>query len=70
MRITAQDLKKLGIIDDIIAEPLGAAHRGREEVFAATEEAISRSLKAFAALSPEALRAQRRDKFLAIGRDL
>jgi acetyl-CoA carboxylase carboxyl transferase subunit alpha len=70
MRITAQDLKKIGIIDDIIAEPLGAAHRGREQVFEATDEAISRSLRAFGALSPEALRSQRRDKFLAIGRDL
>src|SRR4029078_7696524 len=47
MRITAQDLKKLGIIDDIIGEPAGAAHRGREQVLASTDEAISRSLKAF-----------------------
>lgn len=70
MRITAQDLKKLGIIDDIIAEPLGGAHRGREQVLAATEEAISRSLRAFSAMPSDALRMQRRDKFLAIGRDL
>jgi len=70
MRITAQDLKKLGIIDDITAEPLGGAHRGREQVLAATEDAISRSLRAFSALPPDALRMQRRDKFLAIGRDL
>ena len=70
MRITAQDLKKLGIIDDIIAEPLGGAHRGREQVLAATEDAISRSLRAFSALPPDALRMQRRDKFLATGRDL
>jgi len=70
MRITAQDLKKLGIIDDIIGEPLGAAHRGREQVMAATEDAISRSLRAFSAMPPDALKMQRRDKFLAIGRDL
>jgi acetyl-CoA carboxylase carboxyl transferase subunit alpha len=70
MRITAQDLKKLGIIDDIIAEPLGGAHRGREQVLAATEEAISRSLRAFSAMPADSLRMQRRDKFLAIGRDL
>ncbi|TMJ36055.1 MAG: hypothetical protein E6G87_11160, partial [Alphaproteobacteria bacterium] len=66
MRITAQDLKKLGIIDDIIAEPLGGAHRGREQVLAATEDAISRSLRAFSALPPDALRMQRRDKFLGL----
>jgi acetyl-CoA carboxylase carboxyl transferase subunit alpha len=70
MRITAQDLKKLGIIDDIIGEPLGAAHRGREQVLASTDEAISRSLRAFGAMPPDALKQQRRDKFLAIGRDL
>jgi acetyl-CoA carboxylase carboxyl transferase subunit alpha len=70
MRITAQDLKKLGIIDDIIAEPLGGAHRGREQVLEAAEEAISRSLKAFSAMPADALKQQRRDKFLAIGRDL
>ena len=70
MRITAQDLKKLGIIDDIIAEPLGGAHRGREQVLAAANDAIARSLKAFSAMAPEGLRQQRRDKFLAIGRDL
>ena len=70
MRITAQDLKKLGIIDDIIGEPLGGAHRGREQALAATEEAIARSLRAFSAMPSDALRMQRRDKFLAIGRDL
>ena len=70
MRITAQDLKKLGIIDDIIAEPLGGAHRGREQVFQAADDAIARSLRAFAAMPADALRMQRRDKFLAIGRDL
>jgi acetyl-CoA carboxylase carboxyl transferase subunit alpha len=70
MRITAQDLKKLGVIDDIIAEPVGGAHRGREQVLAATEEAISRSLRAFSAMPADSLRMQRRDKFLAIGRDL
>jgi acetyl-CoA carboxylase carboxyl transferase subunit alpha len=70
MRITAQDLKKLGIIDDIIGEPLGGAHRGREQVLQSADEAIARSLRAFAAMPADALRMQRRDKFLAIGRDL
>jgi acetyl-CoA carboxylase carboxyl transferase subunit alpha len=70
MRITAQDLKKLGIIDDIIAEPLGGAHRGREQALQSADEAIARSLRAFAAMPADALRMQRRDKFLAIGRDL
>ena len=70
MKITAQDLKKLGIIDEIISEPLGGAHRGRSEAMAAAGEAIARTLKAFAGVSASVVRTQRREKFLAIGRGL
>lgn len=70
MKITAQDLKKLGVIDEIIAEPLGGAHRGRAEAMAAAGEAIDRTLKAYANVSGDVLRTQRREKFLAIGRGL
>ena len=70
MKITAQDLKKLGIIDEIIAEPLGGAHRGRQDAIAATGEAVARTLKAFTGVSGDVLRTQRREKFLAIGRGL
>ena len=70
MKITAQDLKKLGIIDEIIAESLGGAHRGRQDAIAATGEAVARTLKAFNGVSGDVLRTQRREKFLAIGRGL
>jgi acetyl-CoA carboxylase carboxyl transferase subunit alpha len=70
MKITAQDLKKLGIIDEIIAEPVGGAHRGVAQTIAATGEAIARTLNAFFGVSAEVLRTQRREKFLAIGRGL
>jgi acetyl-CoA carboxylase carboxyl transferase subunit alpha len=70
MKITAQDLKKLGIIDEIIGEPLGGAHRGRADVIAATGDALSRTLKAYRNVSGDVLRTQRREKFLAIGRSL
>jgi len=70
MRITAQDLKKLGIIDDIIPEPVGGAHRGRAETIAATGDAVARALNSLSELAPDALRDQRRDKFLAIGSNL
>ena len=70
MKITAQDLKKLGIIDEIVPEPLGGAHRGRKEATAASGEAIARTLKAFSGVSGDVLRTQRREKFLAIGRNL
>jgi acetyl-CoA carboxylase carboxyl transferase subunit alpha len=68
MKITAQDLKRFGIIDEIIPEPVGGAHRGREQVFQATGDAVAQSLNAFAPLSADALRTHRREKFLAIGR--
>jgi acetyl-CoA carboxylase carboxyl transferase subunit alpha len=70
MKITAQDLKKLGIIDEIVSEPMGGAHRGRDDAIAATGEAIARALIAFDGVSGEVLRTQRREKFLAIGRNL
>ncbi len=70
MKSTARDLKKLGIIDEIIPEPVGGAHRGRDETISVTGEAIARTLTAFADMPGEALRVQRREKFLAIGRSL
>jgi acetyl-CoA carboxylase carboxyl transferase subunit alpha len=70
MRITAQDLRRLGIIDDIIAEPVGGAHRGREEAIAATGDAVARALDHLNELSADDLRDQRRDKFLSIGSNL
>ena len=70
MKITAQDLKKLGIVDEIIGEPLGGAHRGRSEAIAATGDAIERTLTAYENVSGDVLRTQRREKFLAIGRGL
>jgi len=70
MKITAQDLKKLGVIDEIIPEPRGGAHRGQSEAIAATGEAIARALKAYEDVPGEVIRTQRREKFLAIGRGL
>ena len=70
MKITAQDLKKLGIVDDIISEPVGGAHRGREEAIAAAGDAIAKALGGLKNLAPEAVRAQRREKFMAIGSTL
>ncbi len=70
LKITAQDLKKLGVIDDIIPEPLGGAQRHPEKAMRDTGAAISVSLGKFSGRTPEILRAQRREKFLAIGRAL
>jgi len=70
LKITAQDLKQLGVIDAIIEEPVGGAHRAREIVIDNAGKAIEAALTELSGLSPEALRKQRREKFIAIGRAL
>jgi acetyl-CoA carboxylase carboxyl transferase subunit alpha len=70
LKITAQDLKKLGIIDEIIGEPLGGAHRKPQETMASCGDAIGRVLQGFEGQSADALRQHRREKFLSIGRGL
>jgi acetyl-CoA carboxylase carboxyl transferase subunit alpha len=68
MKITAQDLLKLGIIDGIIAEPVGGAHRDGIEVVRAAGDIIVRALEDYDGLSPDEIRKERREKFLAMGR--
>ncbi|MGC6401359.1 acetyl-CoA carboxylase carboxyltransferase subunit alpha [Sphingomonas sp. FW199] len=68
MKVTAQDLKALGVIDRIVAEPLGGAHRDRDAAIAALGDAIERELAAIEGDAPEALRKARRVKFLSMGR--
>jgi acetyl-CoA carboxylase carboxyl transferase subunit alpha len=70
LKITAADLQQLKVIDEIIPEPVGGAHRDREQMMAATGEAIAASLAMLKDVSPEEVRRQRREKFLAIGRAL
>ncbi len=70
MKITAQDLMRFGIVDDIIGEPMGGAHRDPAAAVAATGEAIAEAFSALRGLDRAALVQQRRDKFLAIGRTL
>ena len=70
LRLTAQDLLGLGVIDAIVPEPVGGAHRGVEETIANVGEQISRALGEMSSLAPDELRRQRRDKYLAMGRDL
>ncbi len=70
MKITAQDLYSLGIIDEIIPEPLGGAHRSRDETIARVGHALENALAEYDDVSGERLRRAREDKFLAIGRNL
>jgi len=70
MKITAQDLKPLGVIDQIIKEPNGGAHRSPGDAMATVGAAIVKNLETLEAMSPEALIKARREKFLRIGRSL
>lgn len=70
LRLTAQDLKALGIIDEIIKEPLGGAHRNIPQTLNSVKEAVLRQLKELENLSPEELKKQRTNKFLQIGRNI
>ena len=69
MKITAQDLLGLKIIDEIVPEPLGGAHRAPEKVISDTGDRIAKSLEELASADLD-FREHRREKFLAIGRDL
>jgi acetyl-CoA carboxylase carboxyl transferase subunit alpha len=70
MKITAQDLLRFGVIDGILAEPAGGAHRDPEAIIATTGNAIAHALADLRPLDPKTLRDRRRQKFLAIGRKL
>ncbi len=67
MKITAQDLAELGVIDRIIAEPTGGAHRDPEAVAQALAAAIEEELAGLSAKGAKALRRMREDRFLSIG---
>ncbi|QKS00865.1 acetyl-CoA carboxylase carboxyltransferase subunit alpha [Sphingomonas sp. CL5.1] len=68
MKVTAQDLKALGVIDAIVPEPIGGAHRDPAAAIAALGDAIEHSLGELSGMSADALRKDRRAKFLAMGR--
>ena len=67
MRITAKHLKELGVIDRIVKEPLGGAHRNPQQAITNLKRAIVEELDELATLSSDELRRQRREKFLSIG---
>ena len=68
MRVTAQDLKALGVIDRIVSEPLGAAHRNKDAAITALGNAIDTALGELSGMEAASLRQARRQKFLKMGR--
>lgn len=69
MKITAQELEKFRIVDAIVPEPMGGAHRDPKAAIAKVGDAIENALSALTKLNAEELRQQRKDRFYAIGRE-
>ena len=69
MKLSAKDLLKLKVIDEIIPEPLGGAHRDRDAMLENLKTSITQNLDYFKDLSPEEIANERKNKFLKIGRN-
>ena len=69
LRLTAEDLKRLKIVDEIVPEPVGGAHRDPDATIQAVGNAVSAALEALLPLDGATLRARRREKFLDMGRE-
>jgi acetyl-CoA carboxylase carboxyl transferase subunit alpha len=67
MRITANDLQALGVVDRIVPEPVGGAHRDPEAAISTLKSALVEELEGCSAMKPKQLLQQRRAKYLAIG---
>jgi acetyl-CoA carboxylase carboxyl transferase subunit alpha len=68
MKVTATDLKKLEVIDEVIPEPMGGAHRAPDEAIDSVGETIARALADLAQYDADTLRQRRQEKFLAMGK--
>ena len=69
MKITAQDLSKFRIVDAIVSEPMGGAHRNPKDAIESVGDAIEAALATLSGMTPDDLRAQRKERFYAIGRE-
>ena len=68
LKLTAGDLTKLGVVDEIISEPIGGAHRNINEIILKVGKSLERSLKKFNKTTPEQILEERRKKFLDVGK--
>jgi acetyl-CoA carboxylase carboxyl transferase subunit alpha len=69
LKLTAQDLKELGVIDEIVPEPQGGAHRRKAEAIGSAGDALERALSSLRGMDGHQLKAMRREKFLSMGRE-
>jgi acetyl-CoA carboxylase carboxyl transferase subunit alpha len=69
LRLTADDLRRLGLVDQVVAEPLGGAHRDPAAAIQSVGDAVGAALKGLVTLDAGTLKARRREKFLEMGRE-
>jgi acetyl-CoA carboxylase carboxyl transferase subunit alpha len=67
MRVTAEDLKQLGVIERVVPEPLGGAHRNPADAISALGSALGEELDRYTGMPGSEIRTERRQKFLTIG---
>ena len=67
LRLTAQDLAKLGVVDQVVTEPVGGAQRNRAQTIQSVGDAITKTLGEFDGMDPDAIRKARRQKFIEMG---
>ena len=67
LKLTAKDMKRMKLVDEIVKEPLGGAHKDREKTFATVSDAIVKSYEQFKNLSPKELVNKRMDKYANMG---
>ena len=68
MKLTANELLKMNIVDEVIKEPVGGAHRNKEQIILSTKEVLKKYLKEFKEYSREEIYQKRKEKFLSIGK--
>jgi len=68
LRLTAQDLLSLNVVDAVVTEPVGGAHRDTEQILLSLGDAIEEALSSYDGMDADKIRLERREKFLAMGR--
>ena len=67
LKLTAQNLKEIGVVDYIVSEPLGGAHRDKEKIISDVEQIIFKEIDKFKTMSPKQIKKSRTEKFIEMG---
>ena len=67
LKLTAQNLKEIGVVDYIVSEPLGGAHRDKDKIISDVEQIIFKEIDKFKTMSPKQIKKSRTEKFIEMG---